>query len=92
MTETDHVDEFEFQVDTNSTYICDNLYPQKLCYSSQSETHTYCCGGAMQVPPIPTENQTLIAQHEFGSGTQMIQKGTLTDGNDQACGGGSGTP
>tara|TARA_R100000687_G_C6424673_1_gene152726 strand:+ start:132 stop:401 length:270 start_codon:yes stop_codon:yes gene_type:complete len=89
MPESDHVDEYEMEVDTDSTYVCDNLYPQKLCSSAQSETHAYCCGGAMQVPP---ENQTLIAQHEFGSGTQMNQKGTLTDANDQSCGGGSGTP
>jgi len=88
--ETDHVDEYEMEVDTNSSNICDNLYPQKLSYACQSETHSYCCGGAMQTGS--GENQTLIAQHEFGSSSQMIQKGTLEDGNDQSCRGGSGNP
>jgi len=89
MAESDHVDEYEMEVDTDSSYICDNLHPQKGSCAFQSETHAYCCGGAMQVPP---ETQTIIAEHEFGSGTQMNAKGTLTDANDQACGGGSGTP
>ena len=90
MASSDHVDEYEMEVDTNSSSICDNLYPQKLSSSAQSETHSYCCGGAMETPS--GENQTLIAQHEFGSSSQMIQKGTLEDGNDQSCRGGSGNP
>jgi len=92
LTESNLIDSYEFETTTNSADVADNIMPQKVSSTAQTETHGYCCGGAFRTGGTPSEDQRMNAEYEFGTTTTAIQQGELAQKNQNSSGGGWGTP